>query len=59
MLLLHLLNGLNGNNPTFSTSEYENISLFQNQQTFIALSYITLSIVAGLLAVWLGLFLAK
>jgi CrcB protein len=53
------ITGFCGGYTTFSTFGYENISLFQNQQTFIALSYITLSIAAGLLAVWLGLFLAK
>jgi fluoride ion exporter CrcB/FEX len=37
----------------------ENITLFQNNNTLLAMGYIALSILTGLFAVGLGLFIAK
>jgi CrcB protein len=42
-----------------STFGFENISLLQSQQAGMAFLYIATSILAGLLAVWLGLWLTK
>ena len=54
-----LITGFCGGFTTFSAFGQENISLLQNQLPLQALSYILLSVVAGLLAVWLGLNLSR
>lgn len=53
------ITGFCGGFTTFSAFSMESISLIQNQQTALALTYILLSVFLGLIAVWAGLFLAK
>lgn len=54
-----LVTGFCGGFTTFSTFGYENISLFQSNNAAMAFGYIALSVLLGLFAVWLGLFVAK
>lgn len=51
--------GFCGGYTTFSAFGYENLNLFQSNNTLLAFAYIGASLIFGLLAVWLGLFLAK
>lgn len=53
------ITGFCGGFTTFSAFGFESIQLFQNNQPFLAVTNIILSVVFGLLAVWLGLFFAK
>ena len=53
------ITGFCGGYTTFSAFGHENMHLIQNNQLGLAITYIGLSVVLGLLAVWLGLFLAK
>jgi len=54
-----LITGFCGGYTTFSAFGYENIALLENNHSGLAFLYIAASILTGLLAVWLGLFLAK
>jgi fluoride exporter len=54
-----LITGFFGGYTTFSAFGYENYSLFQNNNSLLAFIYIGLSIIVGLFAIWLGLFLSK
>lgn len=54
-----LITGFCGGYTTFSAFAAENVSLFQAGNSFVAFLYIATSIITGLLAVWLGLFLTK
>ena len=49
-----LATGICGGFTTFSSFSAENVTLFQNGKMGIALLYITLSIVLGIAATWLG-----
>lgn len=54
-----LITGFCGGYTTFSAFGYENISLMQSNHSGLAFVYIGVSIITGLFAVWLGLFLTK
>ena len=54
-----LVTGLCVGYTTFSAFGDENISLLQSNNSFLAFVYIGFSVLIGLLAVWLGLFMTK
>jgi fluoride exporter len=58
-LLLFLTVGIAGGFTTFSTFSYESFALIKNGETLTAVTYIVLSSILGLLAVYFGTVLGK
>lgn len=56
---LLFVTGFCGGYTTFSAFAAENLTLFQSGQSWMAVLYIVASVLAGIAAVWLGMFLVK
>jgi CrcB protein len=53
------ITGFCGGYTTFSAFANENMSLINSSHSLIAFAYIAASVIAGLLAVWVGMFLGR
>ena len=56
---LFLITGFCGGYTTFSAIALENINMMRSGQLYVAIAYITLSVVLGLAATFAGIFLVK
>ena len=56
---LFLAVGILGGFTTFSSFSYETVNMIRNQQMMYALIYVTLSVLAGIAATGIGLWMSK
>jgi CrcB protein len=54
-----LITGFCGGFTTFSAFSAESLRMFENGNVLLGITYIGVSILAGLLAVWLGIYMLK